>query len=191
MGGVAWLSQQWPLLAVDEPAPTPAMVEPVPPPPVVEPAAPPPSSPPVAAPATPPLPSARERLGDPLAAREPEIEPTPANRPATTPVVRGSRIVVHYAAADRDSAEVAKRLAEQLQRAGFGAGEASPVSFRIGSTSVRYFHAQDRGKADRLVAAVQPFLSWNGRAAPSTPIDFTDLRPLPQPGTLEIWLPGR
>lgn len=188
VGGVAWLAQQWPSVTVEEPAPTPQpepiQPPPAPSPPVIVQTAPPPSPEPPAA-------SARETLGDPLAAREPEIEPLPADRPAAPAATRGPRIVVHYTGTDRDSAEVAHRLAEQLQRAGLGTSEARPVSFRIGSTSVRYFHAQDRGKADRLVAAVQPFLSWNGRAAPSTPIDFTDLRPLPQPGTLEIWLPGR
>ena len=130
-------------------------------------------------------------LGNPLAAREPEIEPLPASQAPTLPVEQAVRVIVHYSAADRDSSEVAGRLAEQLQRAGLGMSEARPVPFRIGATSVRYFRAEDRGRADRLVAAVQPFLSWNGRAAPSTPIDFTDFRPLPRPGTLEIWLPGR
>ncbi|MFL5334473.1 MAG: hypothetical protein ACJ8H8_15090 [Geminicoccaceae bacterium] len=179
VAAVAWLTAESPQVTVQGPAPAPA--------PALPPAA--QTTPPPAPP--PPMPSAREVLGDPLAAREPEIEPSPVNRAPTAPVETGLRIVVHYTAADRDSSEVAGRLAQQLQRAGLGTSEARAVPFRIGSTSIRYFHAEDRGRADRLVAAIKPFLSWNGRAAPSTPIDFGDFRPLPQPGTVEIWLPGR
>jgi hypothetical protein len=176
VAAVAWLTADSPQVTVQEAAP-----------------APPPAPLPPAAQSTPlpPMPSAREMLGNPLAAREPEIEPSPVNRAPAAPIESGLRIVVHYTAADRDSGEVAGRLAQQLQRAGLGTSEARAVPFRIGATSIRYFHAEDRGRADRLVAAIKPFLSWNKGAAPSTPIDFSDFRPLPQPGTLEIWLPGR
>ena len=74
---------------------------------------------------------------------------------------------------------------------GLRAVEVRAVPFDIGTASVRFFFDQDRSQAERLTAAIGPFLSWHGRARPSTPIGFTDYRPLPRQGTLEIWLPRR
>jgi hypothetical protein len=92
---------------------------------------------------------------------------------------------------DADSREVAQRLADQLRRAGYGTVEIKVVPLEIGSASVRFFHAGDRLLAQQLVNALGPFLVWQGRAAPTTPVDFTDYRPLPSPGLVEIWLPRR
>jgi hypothetical protein len=172
-----------PAAAVQPPAAAPGAAAPAP-------AAPPPVRPTAA-------PSVQELVGQPLADREPAVDalpPSPAPNVAAPPAAPAppmSRLVVHHAAADREAAALARQLAEQLERAGLGAAEVAPVPFAIGTTSVRYFHAADRPDADRLVAAIRPLLAWNRRAAPSTPIDFTDFRPLPRPGTIEIWLPGR
>jgi hypothetical protein len=143
-----------------------------------------------------PPPSAREFLGQPLVAREPPVaaapdEPLPSPAPpAPRAATTAPRIVVHHGA-DPESGGVAAQLAEQLRRAGLGGVEVRPVGFEIGAASVRYFHVGDRAAAERLVNALGPFLAWHGRAAPSTPIDFTDFRPLPRAGSLEIWLPRR
>ena len=86
---------------------------------------------------------------------------------------------------------MAEQLASQLLSAGIGQVEVRAVKFDVATASVRYFFDQDRAGAERLTAAIGPFLSWHGRAAPSTPIGFTDFRPLPRQGTIEIWLPRR
>lgn len=146
-------------------------------------------------------PSARDLLGPPLAAPEPSADvapealPVSPEQPGTRPVppaipVTSTRIVIHFGG-DADSREVAQRLADQLRRADYGTVEIKMAPFEIGSASVRFFHAEDRLAAQQLVNALGPFLVWQGRAAPTAPIDFTDYRPLPGPGALEIWLPRR
>lgn len=150
-----------------------------------------------------PSPSARELLGPPLAAPEPPADvpsellsgaPIQATTPAATPSaaipVTSNRVVIHFGS-DSETREVAQRLADQLRRADYGTVELKAVPFAIGSASVRFFHTEDRLVAERLVNALGPFLVWQGRAAPTAPIDFTDYRPLPDPGALEIWLPRR
>ena len=152
-----------------------------------------------------PSPSVRELIGPPLSAPEPPddvratetlapsapvpVPPTPA-APRDPVVVPPTRVVIHHGD-DAESREVAQRLADQLRRANYGTVEIKAVPLKIGSASVRFFHAADRLAAQQLVNALGPFLVWQGRAAPIAPIDFTDYRPLPSPGSLEIWLPRR
>ena len=69
--------------------------------------------------------------------------------------------------------------------------ELRPVAFEVGTASVRYFRVEDRVAAEKLVNALGPFLQFQGRPAPTAPVDFTDFRPQPSPGLLEIWLPQR
>ncbi len=161
------------------------------------------SSPTAEAPVPPP--SARDLVGPPLRAPEPPsdvlapetlapsaptpVRPTPA-APRDAAVVPSARVVIHHGG-DAESREVAQRLADQLRRANYGTVEIRTVPFEIGSASVRFFHGEDRLAAQQLVNALGPFLVWQGRAAPTAPIDFTDYRPLPSPGSLEIWLPRR
>ena len=161
------------------------------------------SSPPGATPV--PSPSIRDLIGPPLTAPEPpsDVHATETLTPSapapvpTTPaasqdsmVVPPTRVVIHHGG-DAESREVAQRLADQLRRANYGTVEIKAVPLEIGTASVRFFHAKDRLAAQRLVNALGPFLVWQGRAAPIAPIDFTDYRPLPSPGSLEIWLPRR
>jgi hypothetical protein len=165
------------------------------------------SSPAVGAPSTAevpvPSPSARDLVGPPLRAPEPPsdvlapetlassapVRPTPAP-PRDAAVAPSARIVIHHGG-DAESREVAQRLADQLRRANYGTVEIKVMPFEIGSASVRFFHTEDRLTAQQLVNALGPFLVWQGRAAPTAPIDFTDYRPPPSPGSLEIWLPRR
>lgn len=152
-----------------------------------------------------PPPSARDLVGPPLRAPEPPSDvlapetlapsapaPVPPTRaaPRDPAVVPSTRVVIHHGG-DAESREVAQRLADQLRRANYGTVEIKAVPFEIGSASVRFFRAEDRLAAQQLVNALGPFLLWQGRAAPTAPIDFTDYRPLPRPGSLEIWLPRR
>ena len=166
----------------------------------------------------PPVLSIREQVGQPIAAPEPPIaaapmapptppsgssfvtKPTPVPQPAAQPIpvappaeqagAGEPRIVVHHGG-DEESTAVAQQLASQLLSAGFGIVEVRAVGFEVGTTSIRFFFDRDRAGADRLTTAIGPFLSFHGRAVPGTPIGFTDYRPLPRQGTLEIWLPRR
>ena len=130
-------------------------------------------------------------VGPPIAAADlpvvaaPVIAPPPEAAAVALP-----RIVIHHGLGE-ESASVAEQLATQLRTAGYGEVLVRAVNFDVATASVRFFFLDDRPGAERLVRALGPFLSWHGRAAPSTPIGFTDFRPLPRPGTLEIWLPRR
>lgn len=147
-------------------------------------------------------PSARDLIGPPLVAPEPSagvatdalsLTP-PTTRPAAPPPapapVTPTRVVIHFGG-DADSRELAQRLADQLRRADYSTVEIRAVPFEVGSASVRFFHAEDRLAAQQLVNALGPFLVWQGRSAPTAPTDFTDYRPLPSTGSIEIWLPRR
>lgn len=153
----------------------------------------------VVEPAAPTPPSQRELLGPPLAAPEPPATLTPGDitRPTAEPNAPTSQatpvpasITIHHGT-DAESREVAQRLADQLRRAGYAVVELRPVTLEIGTASVRFFHAADRLAAQQLVNALGPFLVWQGRGAPTTPIDFTDFRPQPSVGSIEVWLPRR
>jgi DNA-directed RNA polymerase specialized sigma24 family protein len=188
--------------------------QPAPGPPAPTTAAPPPPPLPVEVP--PPI---RDLIGDPLVAPEPpatvrprggpdlglspaELAPeTEAEVPATAPAPARSpppqaavpgqdRIFIHHRAGDAASAGLADRLAEALQRGGSGIVVIRSVPFGIGRPGVRYFHAGDRAAAEALVRAAGAALGADGYAAPRAASDFTDYRPAPRPGTLEIWLPG-
>jgi hypothetical protein len=156
-----------------------------------------PPAPPATEQARPPAPSPRQLLGEPLADREPPPvaalrDRDPASATEQPQAALGQlRIFVHHGADDADSRELTLRLAGALRSAGAGYVEVKAVPFPIVTASVRYFRADDRPATLEVLAAVRPLLGASGRAAPSTPIDFTDFRPLPRPGTVEIWVPAR
>lgn len=146
------------------------------------------------APTVAPRPDARALLGAPIAAPEPATVALPQQLTAddvpmsvTSPA---PRVVIHYGVASASGAALARSIAASLAGHGFGEPELRAVPHNVGTTSIRYFRAADRAAAERLVATARPLLTEAGRAAPSTPIDFTDYQPLPRPGTLEIWVPG-
>lgn len=175
LAAVRWLAPEPPELVAE-----------IPPPPVadVAPAAPPPAPEPQAVP---------EQVGPPIAGLEPPAAAEPAQpAPPPPPAVpaAGPRVVLHHGT-DPDSTALAAQLAAQLTAVGYAGVEVRAVTFDVATASIRYFYGDDRGAAERLIRAVGPVLAWNGRAAPSTPIGFTDFRPLPRPGTIEIWLPRR
>lgn len=142
-----------------------------------------------------PTPDARALLGPPIAAREPTalalpqqlaVEDEPSAAPMAAP-----RVVIHYSTGNASGASLAQSIAAALGSDRFGEPEIRAVPQTVATASIRYFHAADRDAAARLVASVRPLLAGAGRAAPVTPIDFTDFTPLPRPGTLEIWVPSR
>jgi hypothetical protein len=66
-----------------------------------------------------------------------------------------------------------------LASAGVETKRMGRVGFRVTSTQARYFHASDAAAAARMAGLV------DGAAQ-----DFTDFRPIPPEGTIEIWLEG-
>lgn len=141
-----------------------------------------------------PAPDARTLLGPPIAAREPAPMALPQqlateDEPLAAPAA--PRVVIHYSAGNASGATLARDIAAALGGDSFGEPEIRAVPQMVVTASVRYFHGADRDAAARLVASVRPLLAGAGRAAPVTPIDFTDFTPSPRPGTLEIWIPSR
>jgi amino acid permease len=66
-----------------------------------------------------------------------------------------------------------------LSAAGYAVDRTVRVDFRISQTNVRYFHPEDA----ELAAGVAEAVAGTAR-------DFTDYRPSPDPGTIEVWLEG-
>ncbi len=106
-----------------------------------------------------------------------------APSPSPTPVSAGepfqfSSLVVHAPAglADRD----VDLIVTAFRDAGFDIGPPRKVGFNISKTNVRFFHSADGDGARALAEIV------GGVAR-----DFTDFRPKPPAGTVEVWLAGR
>ena len=96
------------------------------------------------------------------------------------------RVFVHYAENAPGGPASALQLARYLREAGF-AVESVAVEFPISTHSVRYFFDSDRDDAQAVSARLQGQMP-GGAAVPV--VDFTDYRPRPRPGHLEIWLRG-
>jgi len=111
------------------------------------------------------------------------LSDAPSPSPSPIPVSAGARfqfsnLVVHAPAglADRD----VDLIVTAFRDAGFAIGPPQKVGFNISKTNVRYFHPGDRDGAGALADIV------GGVAR-----DFTDFRPKPPAGTIEVWLAGR
>lgn len=130
-----------------------------------------------------------EPAADPPEAAAGDTASVGVERPA---VAGRPRVFIHHAAADADGAALARELAERLGHQALAVVEVRAVPFAIGAaaTGVRYFFADDRDAARRLLRDAAPFLSATGRPPPRTPTDFTHYAPRPRPGTVEVWLPG-
>ncbi len=134
---------------------------------------------------------ARVAAVDPAAPVAPAPEaavPAEAARPAAAPeaavpaTLAEARVFVHYPA----SAEaVADEAVAALSGAGAEAAKALPVGFSVGKTNVRYYHPEDRAAAEQVAA-----LTADLTGAPLEARDFTDFRPSPNPGVIEVWLEG-
>ena len=101
----------------------------------------------------------------------PELLPQAA---AATP-----RIVIHHPARTDAALRRAQALAATLPGAEIRAVRASPAT-----PGVRFFFAADRDAAQALARVVRASAGAQVAVA-----DFSHFRPLPRPGTLEIWLP--
>ncbi len=140
-----------------------------------------PSPPPLAEPAEP---TPTERAAPTAVELEP-VEPTPAEPAEPTPAIASpaARIAVHFPALSPAGAD---KVSAELTDAGFAEVTAYPASIRISSMHVRYYHDGDRAAAERVAASTSTALDGAEVAVRS----FTDLRPRPEGGLVEVWLEG-
>ncbi|NBB71989.1 MAG: hypothetical protein GVY33_16960 [Alphaproteobacteria bacterium] len=99
------------------------------------------------------------------------------------PGAADTRVVLHF---PPSAAAVAGRAAASLRSAGVGEATTAPARFNVSRTNVRYYRPE-YGEVARGVAQLV------GRHLAGPPVatrDFTDFRPLPSPGTIEVWLAG-
>ena len=136
-------------------------------------------------PEDPDLRSARARL--PEARTRPDVRPggladfdQVAAQALDQVTAQNARFVIHYQANQATAAMRARRLAEQLADAGGAEVELRTVALRVSLDNIRLFHENDRVHA--LEAGTR---LGKGETALR---DFSDYRPLPRPGTIEVWL---
>lgn len=117
----------------------------------------------------------------PTPSRPLRTRPAEASPPAAAMSTTGLRIVVHVpggAAAEALSARLLANLDPQLGRI-----EVRRVSEAPSRPSIRYFYSADEAAAQGVAARMSGTgLSWTLRS-------FSTFRPLPSPGTIEVWLP--
>ncbi|MEM6374370.1 MAG: hypothetical protein AAF727_16560, partial [Pseudomonadota bacterium] len=113
------------------------------------------------------------RDGPPLL-EEAQVE---ARLPSVQHQVFDASVFIHAPQSARIAASAAEAV---LQDIGLSARLTDPVSFGISVSNVRYFHPSDRAAA----AEVARLLNAEIR-------DFTDFRPSPRVGTVEVWIAGR
>jgi len=110
---------------------------------------------------------------------------TEASGPAARlgPVAADTRVILHF---PPSAAVIARHAAASLRSAGVGETTTAPAQFNVSRTNVRYYRPE-YGDVARGVAQVV------GRHLAGPPVatrDFTDFRPLPSSGTIEVWLAG-
>ncbi len=91
-----------------------------------------------------------------------------------------ARISVNYPSG---AAGIANDLAGALRTAGAVTANVVPVGFAVSSTNVRFYHPEDRAAAEAVAALVSA-------GGPAEVRDFTNFRPQPLPGVVEVWLRG-
>lgn len=89
------------------------------------------------------------------------------------------RIIIHYNASNAVAETEATRIAADLTAAGAAQVQVATVSFGVSATHVRQYYSEDV----RLAAIIAQ------TAGPDVEVrDFTDYRPRPTPGLIELWL---
>lgn len=106
--------------------------------------------------------------------------PEPEGEPAGVPP---ARVLVHVPSGLASSE--ADRAVAALGAAGYTPASRLPAQFTIGSTNIRYYHPEDAAAARIMAAAIS---AETGSTAVAR--DFTDFRPQPLAGTIEVWLAG-
>lgn len=118
-----------------------------------------------------------------LPASRHEARPPPAERPPEPTIASDARVAVHY---PPGSSAEADGVSAELSGAGFADVSGHTVSFTITSPHVRFYHEVDRAAAERVAS----FMSDALDGAEVEVRSFTDFRPLPEEGLVEVWLAG-
>ncbi|MCB1883363.1 MAG: hypothetical protein KDG89_05095 [Geminicoccaceae bacterium] len=109
----------------------------------------------------------------------------PTVEPAAPADAAGPRVFLHYDERSPAARDAAQQLAGRIWRGTAADVVLRGVGLTIGTGSVRYFAAADEKRGQDLLRTLKedvPDRTW--RLA-----DFTDFRPSPSPGTIEVWLP--
>ncbi len=93
-----------------------------------------------------------------------------------------SRVVVHY---PPDGADLATAAMALIADASPAEVEGSTVNLAISQTNVRYYHPEDAQAADEILLALGQL-----GATDAVSRDFTDFRPQPLSGVIEVWIAG-
>lgn len=119
-------------------------------------------------------------LPSPPEAAKPEAAKPEATKAA--PMDLGmARVVVHFPPSAAGSAGTAL---EALRTAGVSEATSLPARFSVANANVRYYHAEDREAAQAIAAIV------GGAGDVPEARDFTNFRPKPNLGMIEVWLSG-
>lgn len=111
----------------------------------------------------------------------------PIDGAARSPLAEGGladlRVVVHFPASASGQADAALGA---LEAAGVASARGVGTGLSISQSNVRFFHSQDAAAARQVadILAAQP------GAGSVLARDFTDFRPLPEAGMVEVWLAG-
>lgn len=98
------------------------------------------------------------------------------------PVGIPARVALHYPAGSGSAGSAA---VSALAAAGVTDVWQVEVPFTISETNARFFHGPDRPATEAIVKVLEDTL---GSAAPAR--DFTDFRPQPEQGLVEVWIAG-
>ncbi|MEM8630362.1 MAG: hypothetical protein AAGF74_03925 [Pseudomonadota bacterium] len=129
----------------------------------------------VAAPVTQPLTVAPEDIAPE------DIAPVAVSfAPRPRPGEAAGDIAVFVMAPTGLSASAVQKAQAQVARSGLALQTPRRTAYSISRNNVRFYHASDRNAADELAGRMGAELR-----------DFTDFRPQPDEGTIELWLAGR
>ncbi len=111
------------------------------------------------------------------AVQTPKIDVLPPADPKPADAGRISAALFAPALVDKDQIAAYHSL---LLETGYSVAEPKSVGFAISSDQVRFFYPADAAAARALAEAIGARVR-----------DFTDFRPLPEEGTVEIWMSGK
>jgi hypothetical protein len=135
-----------------------------------------------------PASEAAARTAEPPAPAPGVIAPAPAAPDAAVTPPSGARVVIHHTAARAVDAMLANKLAQRLERQGFKVADIRPVRAHMPGGTVRYYFPQDREVGRVLLANLGQVLDDDAGTAERLQ-DYTNHRPKPEAGTLDVWLP--
>jgi hypothetical protein len=109
---------------------------------------------------------------------------------AAPPLPGGMRVFLHYPSGTPDAMEHAMRYAEGLRRRGVMVVDVRGVGQKVRAPLVRYFHESDLRSLPRVVDALSAVSAEVGGPPSWALSDFRTYAAPPQPGNIEVWLPG-